>query len=137
MNTAVARRLALGDSVVWIGKDGYQPTGLGTITRLTAHEVEVRWDSETVMRYRRAHLHNFRHVKFASETVESGIRSLRSRRLASRAKIHRRNRRLVMRIHPGDLDQEAALLERRSRAHVIAIGLVLLLFAFGFIWLTW
>ena len=63
MNTAVARRLALGDRVVWIGDDGYQPTGAGTITRITAHEVEVRWDGGTVTRYRRAHLHNLRHVK--------------------------------------------------------------------------
>jgi hypothetical protein len=30
MNTAVARRLALGDREDWIGKDGYQPTGLAT-----------------------------------------------------------------------------------------------------------
>jgi hypothetical protein len=74
MNTAVARRLALSDSVVWIGKDGYQPTGLGTITRITAHEVEVRWDGGTVTRYRRAHLHNLRHVKLISETVDNGRR---------------------------------------------------------------
>jgi hypothetical protein len=58
MNTAMARRLALGDRVVWIGKDGYQFTGPGTITRITAHEVEVRWDSEIVTRYRRVLLHN-------------------------------------------------------------------------------
>ena len=63
MNTAVARRLALGDRVVWIGGDGCQPSGAGTITRITAHEVEVRWDGGTVIRYRRAHLHNLRHVK--------------------------------------------------------------------------
>ena len=63
MNTAVARRLALGDRVVWIGDDGYQPTGAGTITRITAHEVEVRWDGGIVTRYRRARLHNLRHVK--------------------------------------------------------------------------
>ena len=43
MNTALARRLALGDRVVWIGKD-YEPSGQGTITRITAHQVEVRWD---------------------------------------------------------------------------------------------
>jgi hypothetical protein len=79
MNTAVARRLTFGDRVVWIGKDGYQSTGLGTITRITAHEVEVRWDSETVMRYRRVHLHNLRHVKPISETVESGQTSSGSR----------------------------------------------------------
>jgi preprotein translocase subunit YajC len=55
----VARRLALGDRVVWIGKEG----PLGTITRITAHEVEVRWDGETLTRYRRMHLHDLRHVK--------------------------------------------------------------------------
>jgi hypothetical protein len=71
MNTAVARRLALGDRIMWIGKDGYQPTGLGTIIRITAHEVEVRWDSDSLKRYRRAHLHNIRHVKLISETVET------------------------------------------------------------------
>jgi hypothetical protein len=59
MNTAVARRLALGDRVVWIGGDGYQPSGVGTITRITAHEVEVRWDGGTVTRYRRAHFTTF------------------------------------------------------------------------------
>jgi hypothetical protein len=63
MNTAVARRLALGDRVVWIDRHGSQPNGPGTITRITAHEVEVRWDGGTVMRYRRAHLHNLRHVR--------------------------------------------------------------------------
>jgi hypothetical protein len=42
-----------------------------------------------------------------------------------------------MRIDPRHLDQEAALLERRSRTYVIITDLVLLLFAFGFIWLTW
>jgi hypothetical protein len=72
MNTAVARRLALGDRVAWIGKDDCQFAGLGTITRITVHEVEVRWDCETVMRYRRAHLHNLRRVKPISETVKSG-----------------------------------------------------------------
>lgn len=66
MNTAAARRLALGDRIVWIGNDGRQPTGLGTITRITVHEVEVRWDVGTMMRYRRAHLHNLRHVKLNS-----------------------------------------------------------------------
>jgi hypothetical protein len=63
MNTAMARRLALGDRVVWIGDDGCPPTSPGTITRITAHEIEVRWDGETVRRYRRAHLHNLRHEK--------------------------------------------------------------------------
>ena len=75
MNTAMARRLALGDRVVWIGKDGCQPAGLGTITRITAHAVEVRWDGETATRYRRMHLHNLRHAKPGSETAESGRRS--------------------------------------------------------------
>jgi len=72
MNTAVARRLALGDRVVWIGKDGYQPAGPGTITRISVHEVDVHWDAGTLKRYRRAHLHNFRHVKLIFETVENG-----------------------------------------------------------------
>jgi hypothetical protein len=71
MNTAVARRLALADRVVWIGKDRHQPAGLGTITRITAHEVEVRWDGGTVARYRRVHLLNLRHARFTSEMVES------------------------------------------------------------------
>jgi hypothetical protein len=63
VNTAVARRLAFGDRVVWVGKDGYQPSGLGTITRITAHEVEVSWDDERAVRYRRAQLHNLRHAE--------------------------------------------------------------------------
>jgi hypothetical protein len=65
MNTAAARRLALGDRVVWIGS---QPTGPGIIARISVHEVEVRWDGGTVTRYRRAHLHNLRHVKLICET---------------------------------------------------------------------
>jgi hypothetical protein len=60
MNTAVARRLALGDRVVWIGKDDYQPSGPGTITRITAHQVEVFWE-DGARRYRRTQLHNLRH----------------------------------------------------------------------------
>jgi hypothetical protein len=60
MNTAVARRLALGDRVVWVGKNDYQPSGPGTITRITAHQVEVLWEDETARRYRRAQLHNLR-----------------------------------------------------------------------------
>jgi hypothetical protein len=71
MNTAVARRLASGDRVVWIGKDGYQPAGPGTITRITAHTVEVCWARGRAMRYRRAHLHNLRHVKLVSEPAEN------------------------------------------------------------------
>ena len=70
MNTAVARRLASGDRVVWIGGDGDQPAGPGTITRISAHAVEVRWDCGRATRYRRAHLHNLRHVKVISETGE-------------------------------------------------------------------
>jgi len=75
MNTAVARRLSLCDRVVWIGKDGYQPIGPGSIVRITAHEVEVRWDGGRVTRYRRVHLHNLRHTKTIFETVESGRRA--------------------------------------------------------------
>jgi hypothetical protein len=67
MNTAVARRLALGDRVVWIGKDDCQPSGPGTITRITAHQVEVLWEDETARRYRRTQLHNLRHSKFICE----------------------------------------------------------------------
>lgn len=70
MNTVVARRLASGDRVVWIGNDGYQPAGPGTIARVTAHAVEVRWDGGREMRYRRAHLHNLRHVKLICEAAE-------------------------------------------------------------------
>src|SRR5258708_338026 len=71
MNTAVARRLALGDRVVWIGKDDYQPSGPGTITRITAHQVEVLWEDETARRYRRAQLHNLRHRKLVCELHEA------------------------------------------------------------------
>ncbi len=70
MNTAVARRLALGDRVVWIGKD-YELSGHGTITRITAHQVEVRWEDETARRYRRAQLHNLRHRKLVCELHEA------------------------------------------------------------------
>src|SRR5947209_14498557 len=63
MNTAVARRLALGDRVVWVSKNDHQPSGPGTITRITAHQVEVLWEDETASRYRRAQLHNLRHPK--------------------------------------------------------------------------
>src|SRR5262249_10978240 len=64
MNTAMARRLALGDRVVWVGKN--QPSAPGTITRITAHQVEVLWEGETARRSRRAQLHNLRHVKLIS-----------------------------------------------------------------------
>src|SRR5215471_4706984 len=58
MNTAMARRLALGDRVVRVGKN--QPSAPGTITRITAHQVEVLWEGETARRYRRKQLHNLR-----------------------------------------------------------------------------
>jgi hypothetical protein len=70
MNTAMARRLALGDRVVWIGKD-YEPSAQGTITRITAHQVEVRWEDETARRYRRAQLHNLRHRNLVCELHEA------------------------------------------------------------------
>ena len=70
MNTAVARRLALGDRVIWMGKDDCRPSGPGTITRITAHQVEVLWEGETARRYRRAQLPNLRHVKLISAAAE-------------------------------------------------------------------
>src|SRR5262245_51150427 len=54
MNTAMARRLVLGDRVIWMGKDDCQSSGPGTITRITAHQIEVLWEGETPRRYRRA-----------------------------------------------------------------------------------
>ena len=56
MNTAMARRLVLGDRVIWMGKDHCQPSGPGTITRITAHQIEVLWEGEAARRYRRAQL---------------------------------------------------------------------------------
>ena len=70
MNTAVARRLALGDRVIWMGKDDCQPSGPGTITRITAHQVEMLWKGATARRYRRAQLHNLLHVKLISAAGE-------------------------------------------------------------------
>ena len=70
MNTALARRLALGDCVIWMGKDDCQPSGPGTIIRITAHQVEVLWEGETARRYRRTQLHNLRHVKLISAAAE-------------------------------------------------------------------
>jgi len=67
MNTALARRLALGDRVTWAGKNDYQPSGPGTITRITAHHVEVLWEGETARRFRRTQLHNLRHWKLICE----------------------------------------------------------------------
>jgi hypothetical protein len=68
MNTAMARRLALGDCVIWMGKDDCQPSGPGTITRITAHQVEVLWEGAIARRYRRAQLHNL--VKIISAAAE-------------------------------------------------------------------
>ena len=70
MNTALARRLALGDRVIWMGKDDYQPSGPGTIIRITAHQVEVLWEGETAKRYRRSQLHNLRHEKLIFAAAE-------------------------------------------------------------------
>jgi hypothetical protein len=70
MNTAMARRLALGDRVIWMGRDACQPSGPGTIMRITAHQVEVLWEGETAKRYRRAQLHNLRHEKLISAAAE-------------------------------------------------------------------
>jgi hypothetical protein len=53
-----------------IGKNDYQPSGPGTITRITAHQVEVLWEDETARRYRRAQLHNLRHAKLICELHE-------------------------------------------------------------------
>jgi hypothetical protein len=58
MNTALARRIELGDRVTWMGEDDCQPSGLGTIIRITAHHVEVLWEGETARRYRRGQLYN-------------------------------------------------------------------------------
>ena len=69
MNTAMARRLALGDRVIWTDKENCQPSGRGTIIRITAHQVEVLW-GETAKRYRRAQLHNLRHVKSSFAAAE-------------------------------------------------------------------
>jgi hypothetical protein len=71
MNTALARRLALGHRVIWMGKDDCQPSGPGTIIRITAHQVEVLWEGETAKRYRRAQLYNLRHVKLTSAAEAS------------------------------------------------------------------
>src|SRR5215831_19703608 len=70
MNTAFARRLALGDRVIWMGKDDCQPCGPGTIVRVTAHQVEVLWEDETARRYCRAQLHNLRHEKLISAAAK-------------------------------------------------------------------
>src|SRR5262249_45952389 len=66
MNTAMARRLVLGDRVIWMGRDDCQPGGPGTITRITAHQIEVLWEGEAARRYRRAQLQHLRPVKLLS-----------------------------------------------------------------------
>jgi hypothetical protein len=66
MNTAIARRLALGDRVISVGKDNCQPSGPGTIIRITAHQIEVLWEGEPARRYRRAQLHLLRHENLIS-----------------------------------------------------------------------
>jgi hypothetical protein len=43
----------------------------------------------------------------------------------------------MVRIDPSYLAQEAALRERRSRTYLIITGTIIVLVAFGFIWLTW
>jgi hypothetical protein len=63
MNTATARRLALGDRVIWMGRDACQPSGPGTVTRITAHQIEVLWEGEPARRYRRGQLLLLRHEK--------------------------------------------------------------------------
>ena len=71
MNTAMARRLVLGDRVIWMGREDCQPGGPGTIIRITPHQVEVLWEGETARRYRRAQLHNLRHQELISAAAES------------------------------------------------------------------
>jgi hypothetical protein len=75
MNTAAARRLALGDRVVWISTCGYRPDGPGTVARVTVHEVDVCWDGGILKRYRRADLYNLRHVQIISVAEERGSRA--------------------------------------------------------------
>jgi hypothetical protein len=71
MNTAMARRLTLGDRVLWIGAEDCEPGGTGTITRITAHQIEVMWEDESARRYRGAQLHNLRHAKLVSIAQQS------------------------------------------------------------------
>src|SRR5215831_7367036 len=70
MNTAMARRLVLGDRVIWMGKDDCQPSRPGTITRITAHQIEVLWEGETARHYPRAQLQILRHVKLISADTD-------------------------------------------------------------------
>jgi len=53
-----------------MGKDDCQPSGPGTITRITAHQVEVLWEGATARRYRRTQLHHLLHVKLISAAGE-------------------------------------------------------------------
>jgi len=43
----------------------------------------------------------------------------------------------MVRVDPRYLAREAALRERRSRAYLLVIGTIIVLVAFGLIWLTW
>jgi hypothetical protein len=54
-----------------MGKDDCHPSRPGTITRITAHQVEVLWEGYTARRYRRTELHNLRHVKLISAAADS------------------------------------------------------------------
>jgi hypothetical protein len=75
MNTAIARRLLLGDRVIWMGKDDCRPSGPGTITRITAHQVEVLWEGEAARRYRRAQLHLLQHEKLICRASEPSLQA--------------------------------------------------------------
>ena len=68
MNTAVARRLALGDRVIW--RTIASQVDPARLSRITAHQVEVLWKGATARRYRRAQLHNLLHVKLISAAGE-------------------------------------------------------------------
>ena len=41
MNTAVARRLALGDRVVWVGKSDHQPSGRAELEHAAARVLRL------------------------------------------------------------------------------------------------
>jgi hypothetical protein len=71
----MARRLALGDRVLWTGEDDRPVIGTGTIIRITAHLVEVLWEGENARRYRREQLHNLRHAPALAETLHAAPRA--------------------------------------------------------------
>jgi hypothetical protein len=56
-----------------MGNDDCKPSGLGTIVRITAHQVEVLWEGARPRRYRRTQLHNLRHVKPISAAADSFV----------------------------------------------------------------